>query len=214
MKLLTTDQRTDAWRLARVGRLTSSRVADMCATIKEGEAAGRRNLRTQLVLERITGTPQESGFVSFDMQYGISREPHARAAYEAETGRVVHRVGFAAHDTLPAGCSPDGSVDDFIGLVELKCGKPATHLEFLRTGTIPREYMLQMAHQLWITGAAWIDYVSFDDRFPPRLQLGITRIERGELDLRLYEMNVRGFLGEVDRELDEVIALGAETDVA
>jgi hypothetical protein len=214
VKVLSFDQRTDAWRLARAGRLTSSRVADMCATIPSGESAGRRNLRTQLVLERLTGTPQEPGFISAAMRAGLAKEPLARVAYEAQTGLVVHRVGFAAHDTLLAGCSPDGEIDDFEGLVELKCGLSATHLAWLKTGAIPLAHMLQLTHQLWITGAGWIDYVSFDDKFPPRLQLGITRVERREVDLRLYELNVRAFLGEVDREVAEVGALADERAIA
>jgi hypothetical protein len=102
------------------------------------------------------------------------------------------------------------SHDERAGVVEVKCGKRATHLEFLRTGEMPREHLIQLTHQIWITGAEWGDYVSFDDRFPPPLQLGLVRVERGELDLRLYELNVRAFLGEVDRELAEVSALARQ----
>ena len=47
-------QRSEAWHLARLGRLTGSRAADMLARIKTGEAAARRDLRTQLVCERVT----------------------------------------------------------------------------------------------------------------------------------------------------------------
>jgi predicted phage-related endonuclease len=214
MKLLVADQRTDAWRLARAGRLTSSRAADMLAQIKRGEAKSRRQLRTQLVLERLTGTPQEPGFVSADMQYGLRREPEALAAYEAESGLVVRRVGFCAHDTLAAGCSPDGIVDDFDGLLELKCCTPATHLDFLETGTIPRAHLLQLTHQLWITGARWADYVSFDDRFPSGLQLAIGRVTAGQFDLTLYERNVCAFLDEVDAKCRQVRSWAEESEVA
>jgi len=211
---LTLDQRTDAWRLARCGRLTSSRAADMCATRKDGsEAAGRKHLRTQLVLERLTGVPQErDDFQSPAMLSGIAREADALAAYEAETGALVRPGGFVAHDTLLAGCSPDGDVGDFTGLVEVKCRQSANHLEYLKTGSISRDHLLQITHQLWITGAAWVDYVSFDDRFPPALQLRIVRIARTDVDLRLYELNVRAFLAEVDAELAAVTQLVEDDD--
>ena len=49
------EQRTPAWFAARAGRLTASRAKDMLAAIKTGEAAARRDLRIQLVVERLTG---------------------------------------------------------------------------------------------------------------------------------------------------------------
>jgi hypothetical protein len=32
---------------------------------------------------------------------------------------------------------------------------------------VPSDYLGQITHNLWITGAQWCDFVSFDDRFPP-----------------------------------------------
>ena len=209
MILVCSEQNTDAWRDARLGRVTSSRVADMLATLKsgKGEAAGRRNLRVQLVLERLTGRSQENGYVSADMQYGKDREAEAFAAYEALTGLVVQRTGFLAHDTLMAGCSPDGEIDGFHGLIELKCCKPATHLDYLKTRTVPDEYLKQIQHQLWVTSAEWCDFVSFDDRFPEPVQLMTARVWRKDIDLHAHELNVRLFLGEVERELEHVLRL-------
>src|SRR6185295_6009416 len=103
-------QRSPEWFAARLGRLTGSRAGDMMATIKSGEAASRRDLRLQLVLERLTGTVQDDGYVSADMRRGIAREPAALAAYEVATGHLVQTTGFLQHDTLPAGCSLDGHV--------------------------------------------------------------------------------------------------------
>jgi hypothetical protein len=216
MIVLTTDQRSPAWIVARLGRLTGSRAADMMATVKSGEAAGRRNLRVQLVLERLTGVSQESGYVSRDMQYGLDREADAFGAYEAVTGSLAQRVGFCAHDDLPAGCSLDGQVDDFAGILEVKCRRSANHLAFLKTGEIPGDARWQILHNLWISGAAWCDYVSFDDRFPAPLRLKIARIAPEVATLAAYEQAVRVFLDEVDRELETVTALCAapETGVA
>jgi len=45
-------QRSAEWFAARAGRLTGSVAADMLATIKSGEAAARRDLRTRLVGHR------------------------------------------------------------------------------------------------------------------------------------------------------------------
>lgn len=206
MKILKCQQRSDEWRQARLGKLTGSRVADAFATIKKGEAAGRRNLRTQLVLERLTGQPQDSPFLSQDMERGIVLEAEAAGAYEAVTGRVVTFAGFLEHDELAAGLSPDGLNVD--AGVEIKCPKAATHLAYLRDG-LPLEYKLQMMHGLWITGLPYWDFVSYCPEFPEHLRLKITRITPEPGELAAHELNVRLFLDEVDKEYAAVAAMKA-----
>ncbi len=208
MRILTTTQRTPEWHQARVGMFTASRASDMLATIKSGEAAARRDLRVQLVVERLTGQAQEDAYVNAAMQRGIDKEADAFAAYEALTGLVAMPCGFLAHDSLPAGCSPDGLIGALEGTLELKCPKSATHLSYLRCRTIPRDYLAQMQHTLWITGAQWADFVSFDDRFPPALQVFHVRLARNEQEIAAYELMARTFLSEVDREVEAVQALG------
>src|SRR6266853_2849772 len=57
-------QRSEAWAQLRLGRLSASRAGDMLATLKSGgEAASRRDLRVQLVLERLTNQSQENGYI-------------------------------------------------------------------------------------------------------------------------------------------------------
>ncbi len=206
MRVLCTEQRVPEWYQARVGKLTGSAAGDMLARIKTGEAAARRDLRTRLVCERLTGQSQEDGFVSPAMQHGIDTEARAFAAYESVAGHLVNRVGFIAHDVLEAGCSPDGEIGGFVGLVELKCPKSATHLKYLRTGAAPSDYLPQITHNLWVTGAQWCDFVSFDDRFPPALQLFLVRVDRNETEIAAYEVIVRAFLTEVEKELAELQA--------
>lgn len=204
--IVTCEQRTDEWRQARVGRLTGSRASDMLATLKsgKGEAAGRRNLRTQLVLERLTGRPQERGFVSPAMQHGTDTEAEARAAYEALTGSLVAETGFLQHDTLLAGCSLDGHVGEFEGVIEIKCPQSATHLETLKSGAVPADYMKQIIHALWLTGAEWCDWMSYDPAFPEPLRAKLIRVPRVQADIDAYKMVATLFLREVDEETETV----------
>lgn len=206
MIVLCTDQRVHEWYQARLGRLTGSVAGDMLARIKTGEAAARRDLRTRLVCERLTGQSQEDGFLSPAMMHGIEKEADAFAAYESATGHMVNRVGFLAHDSLMAGCSPDGEVGGYVGILELKAPKSATHLKYLRAGTVPSDYLPQITHNLWITGAQWCDFASFDDRFPPSLQLFRVRVERDQSAIDAYELMARAFLTEVENELAEIDA--------
>src|SRR5687768_335661 len=97
MKIIDAPQGSPEWLQARCGVPSASRFAAIMATIKTGEAAERRNYRTDLVVERLTGRPLE-GFTTPAMKQGIEREPFARMAYEAKTGNIVQEVGFCRHD--------------------------------------------------------------------------------------------------------------------
>jgi hypothetical protein len=193
----------------RLGRLTGSRAGDMVAVIRSGEAAARRDYRTQLVVERLTGQSQEDLYINAVMQRGIDMEPAAFSAYEALTGQMAERSGFLIHPDLMAGCSLDGHVGDFEGIVEFKCPKSATHLRYLKDGTVPSEYVPQITHNLWLTGAAWCDFMSYDDRFPVELSTVLLRVYRDEQAIHAYEKKALAFLAEVDAELAAVRELAS-----
>jgi hypothetical protein len=198
------EQRSPEWKQARCGRLTASRAKDMLATVKSGEAAARRDLRTQLVLERLTGEPQDDVYVNADMQRGVDMEPAAFAAYEALTGHMPDRCGFVAHNEHLVGCSPDGVLDGFAGIVELKVPRSATHLSYLRAGKVPPEHLAQVTHSLWVTGADYCDFLSYDPRFPVGMQTFYVRVERDAQVLDAYEQQALAFLAEVEKEYQAI----------
>lgn len=196
-------QGSEEWFAARCGKATASRFSDILATVKSGEAAGRRNYRAQLVAERLTGVPAES-FTSAAMQFGIDNEPLARAAYEAHTGRLVAEVGFIEHPELAAGASPDGHVDDDGG-VEIKVPNTATHIDHLLNG-MPNDHIPQIQGQMWITNRGWWDFVSFDPRMPERHQIYVQRLMRDDAYIARLENEVRKFLAEVDELINKLEA--------
>jgi hypothetical protein len=195
------EQRSPAWFAARVGRLTGSVAGEMLAKIKSGEAASRRNLRLRLVLEQITGKPQESDYVSPAMLAGIEREAAAFAAYEALTGELAQRSGFLSHNTFMAGCSLDGHLGDFAELLSIKCRQPAAHYEFMKTQKVPADALAQMRHELWVTGAERHHYFSYNPDFPETLQCGLVVFRRQDLDVDGYDAEARAFLAEVSVEV-------------
>lgn len=211
-RVIDAEQRSPEWFQARAGRLTGSVAADITATLKSGgEPAGRRDLRTRLVLERLTGQPLEDDYQNGDMRRGIELEPEAIAAYEALTGELVQRTGFLAHDDLLVGCSLDGHFGTFDGLLELKCPRSANHLRYLRSGAmLPAEHKWQVLHNLFVTGAQWAEFVSYDPRFPEPLRLFRVRVERNQTEVDAYELILRQFLSEVEKEYAE-IALMVDT---
>jgi len=203
-------QRSPAWQQARLGRLTSSRASDMLAVIKSGEAAGRRNLRVQLALERITGQAQAPTYQSAAMLQGIEREAEAAGLYEALTGTLLRSTGFLQHGSLMVGASLDGHVGDFAGVVELKCPNAATHLEYLTTGVIPGDYRKQIVHQLYVSGARWCDWLSYCPEFPIGLQVKLVRVERNDQEIASYALAAALFLKEVDAAVAAIQGLQAD----
>ena len=197
------EQGSEAWRLARVGKCTASMASAVLATIKNGEAATRRNYRSALIVERLTGLPVDT-YESLEMRWGRDQEPFARICYESVTGNIVHKVGFIAHPELMAGASPDGEIAGD-GLLEAKCPNTATHIDTLLKGMSP-DHIPQIQFQLWITGRAFCDFVSYDPRMPERMQLYVQRIERDNAYIERLEKEVRKFLAEVGRVIAELEA--------
>lgn len=198
-------QGTEAWHLARLGRVTASRIADVLATVKSGEAAARANYRAELVAERLTGKRQES-YSNAAMQWGTETEPLARVWYESEVGVVVQETGFVEHPTIAmSGASPDGLVADS-GLVEIKCPNTQTHIETMLAKRVPPRYTPQIHWQMACTGREWCDFVSFDPRLPEQTQIFIKRVERDEKYIKdTLEPEVIRFLEEVEKTVEQLL---------
>ena len=203
-------QRTEEWFAARRGKVTASRVADLTSKTKSGWGASRGNYMAQLIAERLTGTTAES-YTNAAMQWGTDTEPQARAAYEFFADAEVKEIGFVIHpEVKEAGASPDGFVDKD-GEVQIKCPNTATHIETLLVKKIPAKYITQMQWGLACSGRKWCDFVSFDPRMPPHLQLFVKRVHRDDERIEALEEMVVEFLGELDAK---VIALNALEEAA
>lgn len=204
--IIEAEQRSELWFKSRAGRITGSKAECILAKGKEGaEAVTRRNYRAMLACERVTGIPDMGGYVNADMQRGIDLEPEALSAYEAKTGEIVRQTGFLQHNTYLAGCSLDGDIDDFRGIVEFKCPKSAIHLSYWRDPAIfERQYGAQVMHNLWISGAEYCDLVSYDNRVPAALRVFRRRIKASGMFIPEYQTDALRFLAEVTIEEREI----------
>lgn len=192
------EQRSPEWHAHRIGRVTASRIGDVMARTKTGPGAARKNYLADIVAERLTGAARE-GFSNAAMQWGTDQEPAARAAYEFMSDATVTEVGFIDHPRLAmAGCSPDGLVGD-AGMVEIKCPNTATHIDTLLGASIDGGYLKQMQFQMACAGRQWCDFVSYDPRLPPEMQLHVARVARDDDVIAEIEEAVADFLAEADR---------------
>ena len=196
-------QRTPEWWTARIGRVTSSRVGDVFTKPRsktETESKTRRDYKVSIALEQITGKPAEDmdQWKSPWVARGVGREAEAKAAYEAYTARAVWTPGFLSHRTVQTGCSVDGVVGDFARVLELKVPKPAVHLEYLRAGRVPDDYEHQVLMHFAISGAPFVDFVSYCPDMPAALQLFVLEVPRPPVEA------MTAFSGAVDRFLKDV----------
>ena len=138
-------QGTEEWFAARCGRATASRFADLLARTKTGPGASRENYIGELASQRLTGK-MEHIRPTPAMQWGTDHEPEARMTAEAKLGIVVQEIGFIPHETMMAGVSPDGLIDDD-GMIEIKCPNTSTHIRTL-FGGMPSKHVAQVQGQL------------------------------------------------------------------
>lgn len=198
------EQGTAEWLAERLGHVTASRIVDVMAKGKSGEAKTRESYRWELVSQRMTGIVKD-GFTSKAMEHGTATEPEARIHYEVTHGVFVDQVGFIKHPTIKwVGASPDGLVGDEGGL-EIKCPNTDTHLQTIASGKAPAKYIGQMQMGMWVTGRKWWDFVSYDPRIQQKnLRYFCVRVMRDEEYIADMEREVLLFLSEVEAVINNL----------
>lgn len=215
MRAIDCVQGSPDWKAARCGKITASRICDVMARIKKGEAKDRENYRNELVAERLTGVSDDGAFQTRWLREGKENEPVARTAYELATGNFLDQYGFVLHPTLDfSGASPDG-IYGTTGGVQLKCPKSTTHIRWMEDGRVPAEHVDQMMWEMRCCELEWLDFASFDPRMkdegmrlfvPPRLVRDEKRIAEIESEVIRFEGKIQEhvrFLGGLRRQDSE-----------
>jgi predicted phage-related endonuclease len=174
------EQRTDAWRLERAGKLTASTFKDIVAVKRDGKPTeARAKLMRVKAFERLAGIAQhEVGGKSLD--WGKDLEEAANEAYMVTTGGIIVPSPFITHPSHPfIGASPDGLVGREGG-VEMKCPHDeAVHILTWLEG-MPEDHIPQVQGNMLVTGRHWWDFISYDPRQGEKWRLYIQRIPRDD----------------------------------
>lgn len=104
-----------------------------------------------LAIERISGTPLDSGFETWHMKRGHELEPEARMEHELQTGLIIQRAGFVTTDDGAFGASADGLIGDHGGS-EYKCFLAPEKLRAFHIDNDASGIMDQVQGCMWITG--------------------------------------------------------------
>ena len=146
-------QNTDEWLRLRMGRFTASTFKDIMG---KDTAAGYTNAIYKVAFERISNELPEN-FTNEWMERGKELEPQARLWYELNHTDTSNG-GFFCDDWT--GASPDALVGED-GLLEIKCPKYSTHIQYLLDGALPSTYKWQVQGQLYVTDRKWCDFMSY-----------------------------------------------------
>lgn len=200
------EQYSEEYWAARCGCASASSMAKIMAKGKKGEPSITRNkYMVELIAQRLTGITSES-FKSEEMKWGREAEVTARRVYEAQTFSYVEETGFVLHPYIKHfGASPDGLVG-LDGLVEIKCPNTATHIGTLNTDRVDVDYVRQMYAQGACTGRKWCDFVSYDPRLGPDMELFIYRLIFEISVITEIEDAVKAFLSELEETIDKLFA--------
>jgi len=185
--ILTCGQNTPEWTEARRGIPTASRFADVLA---KGQGITRRKYLLTLAGEILTGECAD-GYTNAHMERGHAMEDDARQMYAFMHDADPVLVGFMRRGRV--GASPDSLLGDD-GLLEIKTKLPHLQLDCLERGKLPADHVAQVQGQLFVSGRAYCDFVSYW----PRMPLFHVRVERDEPYIEKLAQEVADFLGELD----------------
>lgn len=162
------EQNSDEWFALRRGKFTASTFKDL---FMGKETQGYKDAIYKVAFERLTNTSPES-FTNEYIQRGTELEPEARAWYEFEKNVEVIKAGFFEYNDW-IGASPDGLIGED-GLLEIKCPKYSTMMDYLIKKELPKTYYYQVHGQLLVTDRQWCDFIAYH----PSLPKFVLRVER------------------------------------
>ena len=175
MKILTMEQGSQEWMLARLGIPTASQFDRILTPKTRKPSASRINYRAELMAEWLLGQPLDWGSSAW-MERGTELEADARRWYEMDQGVDVQTVGFILRDDGAVGCSPDGMVGADGGL-EIKCPGAVQHVKYLLgIDDLATAHTGQVQGAMMLTGRDWWDVLSYNPELPAVVQ----RVERDE----------------------------------
>ena len=181
-------QNSDAWLLARAGKVTGSAISKIMANYGKSFGEPAKKLAANIAVEQLTGQNISSNYSNEHMQRGHEQEPIARLMYEDELFCDVANGGFFDNDFT--GCSPDGLVDAS-GVIEIKSVIASVQYSTIKRNSFDPAYKWQLNFNLKETGREWIDYISFCNEFPEGKKLFTHRLHADEQQEEFKMIDIR-----------------------
>ena len=187
-------QRTDAWYLARKGKITASEIVNILTKGRGKDEIFGKTALTYLndkVAERLM---DDDAFIWYmtdikkstpAMRWGTEYEDSAREQYEIATKRKVMDCPFMPLEGFEdyVGGSPDGRCSTMDRIIEIKCPYgPNNHIEHCRWNSSEDlkvgnpQYYAQVQLNMLITKTDKCDFISYSPLFRHGLDLHILEV--------------------------------------
>jgi len=126
--------------------------------------------------------------------WGNEKEKEALKEFSDKTGFSIREAGFMIHPEIPeVGATPnaiiiDGEHEDKLIIAQVKCPFYTKHhlhysKKIIDAGSLKKckiEYFWQIQGELWVTGAKFSDFISYDPRLSTNSRLYYVVIERDQ----------------------------------
>lgn len=193
MKILDLKQGTEEWKLARMEKISGTRLADAVGTKVKQEA-----LLNILIAEALTSSPKEL-YANGAMEHGMEAENYAVDEYESKSGNLTEQVGLCVSEKYPwLVNSPDRLIKidgKYKKAVEIKSPNTDTAVKYIRKGGIPKEYEGQVISYFLVNeDLEELDFVVYDPRIKnDQYRMTVTTVKRTDFDLAKIEEKLLAF---------------------
>ena len=210
MKVYEIEQGSPEWHKLRAGAITASMFSTIRDVYKTGKDKGgyksaALDYAFRLAVERISGTPLDDGFETYQMRRGHELEPDARRWHAFRTGLEIQKAGFVATEDGKFGASADGLIGDDGGS-EYKClVSPERLRKILFDGDLS-EFDDQMQGGLWLTGRTWWHFVLYCPALEPCGREGhIVEVKRDDDYIESMEADLIAFDAKVEEYRQAIV---------
>lgn len=212
-------QRTAEWYNARLGKFTASCFYELMAKPANSSSVWSKsainyiqNLALQIYLNENTWRPDNDA-----TRWGMRHEEMALKEFEYASGFLAKETGFVLHPRFPeAGATPDAiiieeKISPELILAQVKCPySQKNHLKY--SGKIGdaktlkkcrSAYFWQMQGEIWVTGASYSYFVSFDPRQFGKKRLHYAKIEQDQNAIDQFERVIPAAIAIRDRFVEQ-----------
>lgn len=212
--------RSHEWYKIRIGKFTASnfpnlvaKPADKNAIISKSAMNCIEKAAAQLFYNRYHERPDSDA-----TRWGINNENRAIQLFSEKTGLKVNEMGFIEHRTIKdVGATPDTQVIDSnnpekLIIAQIKCPYNGEyHKDYLKkivdTQSLKNkksEYYWQIQGEMWVTGAEYSYFVSYDPRvYNEEDKLHFIKVFRDEDSIQRLETVVKHALSFRDSLLED-----------
>jgi len=189
-----------SWHKARLQSVGSTGLSKIITNAK----CERSESRAAYILEKagdIISQDSKPIFQTWEMKWGHKYEPEARNLFSLANSIEISQCAMIFSDDLKRWhISPDGFNEDIeIGL-EIKCPQIKEFKRTKKANKMPTKHILQVQSSLALTGFKSWYFMSFF----PGLHPFMTRVDRDEEKIKIIKAEVRIFLRDLDKEIEEL----------